>query len=126
MAMNLYLLGEYFYNTEYTRISKQMLNNVKPDLFRHAGYFANWNSLLAYFIDSPYEIAVVGDECLEIRKQLDKHYLPNAIFMGGKAGGTLPLMKDKLVPGQTTIYVCKDKTCRLPVTDAESALRQLK
>ena len=31
----------------------------------------------------------------------------------------------KLVPHQTTIYVCMEKTCRIPVIDPEAALAQI-
>ena len=126
MAVNLYLLGEYFYNEDYTGKSRQMLNNVKENLDRYGSYFANWAILMGYFIDRPYEVAIVGDECIAKRKEMDKVYLPNVIFMGGKGEGKLPLLKDKSVRGRTTIYVCKDKACRMPVTDTESALNQIK
>ena len=57
---------------------------------------------------------------------MDNNYLPDAIFLGGKNEGTLNLLEDKLVSGQTTIYVCVDKTCKIPVTESEDALQQMK
>jgi uncharacterized protein YyaL (SSP411 family) len=126
MAVNLYLLGEYFYKQDHIKISRQMLNNVKENLLKHGNYFANWGILMAYFVSSPYEVAIVGEDWFSIRKELDRHYLPNMLLMGGKQEGKLPLLEDKLVPGQTTIYVCKDKACRLPVTETKKALEQMK
>lgn len=126
MAVNLYLLGEYFYNESYIKKSRQMVNNVKLSIVRYGSYFANWSILMGYFIDRPYEVAIVGEGSIQMRKEMDKHYLPNVIFMGGNVEGKLPLLKDKSVKGQTTIYVCKDKACRMPVTDTESALKQIK
>ncbi len=126
MAANLYLLGEYFYNEDYVKKSRQMLNNVKSKVLGYGGYFANWAILMGYFIDRPYEVAIVGDDSIERRREMDKYYLPNVIFMGGKSEGKLPLLKDKLVKGETTIYVCKDKACRVPVTETESALQQIR
>ncbi len=126
MAVNLYVLGEYFYKQDYIKISRQMLNNVKESLLKNGNYFANWGILMAYFVSSPYEVAIVGEDWFAIRKELDQHYLPNMLLMGGKEEGKLPLLEDKLVPGQTTIYVCKDKACRLPVTETKKALEQMK
>jgi len=126
MAANLYLLGEYFYNEDYIKISKQMVNNVKSNLVRGGTYFANWSILMAYFIEKPLEVAIVGDDCILKRKELDRHYLPNVILLGGKTEGKLPLLENKLVKGQTTIYVCKNKACMLPVTDTDRALKQIK
>ena len=71
-------------------------------------------------------MAIVGSDSDRIRKALDNNYLPDAIFLGGKNEGTLSLLEDKLVPGETTIYVCVDNTCKAPVTDASEALKQLK
>ncbi|UCH95238.1 MAG: thioredoxin domain-containing protein, partial [Candidatus Aminicenantes bacterium] len=125
MAVNLYLLGEYFYNEDYIRKSKQMLNNVKSDLVRNGPYYANWALLLTYFIHPIAEVAIVGDEWEARRKELDRYYLPHMILMGGKTEGKLPLLEGKLIKGQTTIFVCKNKACRLPVTDIKQALLQL-
>jgi len=71
-------------------------------------------------------VAILGDEWEARRKELDRHFLPYMILMGGKEEGKLPLLKDKLRPGQTMIYVCRGKTCRLPVTEIREALKQLK
>jgi uncharacterized protein YyaL (SSP411 family) len=43
--------------------------------------------------------------------------------MGGAEEGDLPLLQNKLVPGQTTIYVCQNKVCKLPVTSVTEALK---
>ena len=75
-----------------------------------------------HFIKPIYEVAIVGTDWDMIRKSLDKNYLPDAIFLGGKDEGTLNLLENKLVPGQTTIYVCVDKTCKIPVYDVRKSL----
>jgi uncharacterized protein YyaL (SSP411 family) len=125
MALNLYLLGEFFYNEDYTKKSLHMLNNVKDDVGRHGPYFANWGLLLIYFTYPPAEVAIVGDDWAAKRKELDRRFLPLMLLMGGKTEGKLPLLEDKLVKGRTTIYVCRNRACRLPVTDTEAALKQL-
>jgi len=48
------------------------------------------------------------------------------LFMGGKNEGKLELMEGKLIKGETTMYVCKNKSCRLPVYEVEQVLEQLK
>ena len=44
----------------------------------------------------------------------------------GKKEGSLELMEGTLMKGETTIYVCKNKACRLPVSQVEDVLKQLK
>jgi uncharacterized protein YyaL (SSP411 family) len=126
MALNLFLLGEYFYNDDYIKKSRQMLNNVKGNLERHGPYYSNWAMLLNYFVEPPAEVAIVGEQWAAFRKELDRHYLPHMLLMGGKTEGKLPLLENKLIKGQTTIYVCRNRTCKSPVTSAKEALKQLK
>ncbi|MCP4151472.1 MAG: thioredoxin domain-containing protein [bacterium] len=126
MAMNLYTLGHYLGKDNYIDTSRRMVNNMKGKLVQGGAYFANWSLLMSHFIDEPFEVVIVGDRCIEKRKELDKHFLPNVLLLGGKKEGGLPLLKEREVKGQTTIYVCKDKTCRFPVTETKQALEQLK
>ena len=56
------------------------------------------------------------------RNELMKNYIPNAILLGGKDEGNLELLKGKLQEGETMIYVCQNKVCKLPVQDPEKAL----
>jgi uncharacterized protein YyaL (SSP411 family) len=53
------------------------------------------------------------------------HFVPNAIFLGGKTEGSLQLLENKLQEGQTMIYVCRDKVCKFPVTTTDEALKLL-
>ncbi len=126
MAMNLFLLGNYFNNESFIKKAQQMLNNVQKSLQQNIFSYSNWGELGIHFLKLVYEVAIVGSDFDRIRKTLDNDYLPDAIFLGGKNEGTLSLLEDKLVPGQTTIYVCVNKTCKAPVTDASEALKQLK
>ncbi|MCP4220837.1 MAG: thioredoxin domain-containing protein [bacterium] len=126
MARNLYLLGTLLGKGNYIETSKRMLNNMKAKVAVGGPYFSNWAYLMSYFVEEPFEVAIVGEDCLKVRKELDKHFLPNAVILGGKTEVELPLLKDKLVKGQTTIYVCKNKACMLPVTEAAKALEQMR
>ena len=125
MAKNLFLLGNYFNNEHYIQKAKQMLKNVQKNLQHNIFSYSNWGLLGLHFIKPLYEVAIVGSDWDSIRKMLDKNYLPDAIFLGGVNEGSLNLLENKIVAGQTTIYVCVDKECMIPVTEAEMALRQL-
>jgi len=102
-----------------------MLINVQKDLHQNIFSYSNWGLLVIHLIKPIYEVAIVGTDWGHIRKTLDNNYLPDAVFLGGKDEGTLNLLENKLVPGQTTIYVCVDKTCKTPVTGLAEALKQL-
>ena len=56
---------------------------------------------------------------------MQRKYLPHALFLGGADEGTLELLKSKLVTGETYIYVCRERSCQLPVQEPAKALTQL-
>jgi hypothetical protein len=126
MAKNLFFLGLYFDNSEYTQKSKQMLTNIQEDMHREISFYSNWGIVELQFVKQPYEIAIVGPDFAKARKAFDKNYFPNAIFLGGKTEGTLALLEGKLIPQETTIFVCQDKVCNRPTTDVSQAIKQLK
>ncbi|MCP3928736.1 MAG: thioredoxin domain-containing protein [Bacteroidetes bacterium] len=127
MARNLFNFGLYFHNTEYTKMAEQMLKNVAKSIesTSQPSFYSNWCSLYLDFIRSPYEVAVVGEKHKRIASEMMINYLPDARFLGGKDEGTLPLLENKLQEGQTTIYVCQNKICKLPVTEVGKALEMM-
>ena len=125
MAKNLFLLGHFLSNDDYINKAKQMLVNVQQDVQNNIYFYANWAMLQALFTSPLYEVAIMGDDFKNLRQQFDEHYLPNTILLGGKTEGSLALLTNKLVPGATTIYVCRDKSCKLPVMEVEKALAQI-
>ena len=72
-------------------------------------------------VKAPYEVAIIGPEALTLRSQMDQKFLPNVLFLGGENEGSLALLENKLVKGKTTIYVCTNKMCKLPVREVEAA-----
>ncbi len=72
------------------------------------------------------ETAIVGQEWKEKLLQFQKKYLPNVIYIGGAHESDLSLMKNKSVAGKTLIYVCKNKSCALPVELVDDAMKQVK
>ncbi|MFT5883597.1 MAG: hypothetical protein ACI9IP_000036 [Arcticibacterium sp.] len=126
MAKNLYVLGQYLFKEDYIERARQMLNNVKEEAIKNGPYYANWNSLYAYLVQEPYEVAIVGQEAESLRKQFDKHYLPNVFLSGGVKEGDLKLLENKRVKNKTLIYVCQNKVCQYPVTTVEEAMGLMK
>lgn len=123
MAHNLKKLALLFENLHYEKIYQQMLRTVEPQMKSYGSGYANWASLLLDEVCGVFEIAITGEESTQKRKDLDKMYIPNKIILGGKQG-TLPLLQDKFV-GETTIFVCKDKSCKMPVSKVSEAIKQI-
>jgi uncharacterized protein len=123
MADVLYRLGEYYDQDTYRATSQSMVNQISKNI-KSGPYYANWAAVMGMMAYQPFEVAVVGNDALKKSRALQRHYLPTALFMGG-VKENLPLLKNKLGPGETIIYVCRDKICRMPVQDVNEALKQL-
>jgi len=123
MARNLKKLGLLFDNEEYTTISAQLLRNIIPHLAKYGSAYSNWAMLLLEEVFGTYEVAITGDDNESIRAGIENNYIPNKIILGGKKG-SLPLLQDKFGK-ETQIFICKDKTCGLPVYNITDALKQI-
>ncbi len=128
MARSLLTLGTLLYNKDYLDKADQMLNNMLPQIEASAylSFYSNWLQLLLDKVYPPYEIAIIGDDAQSKRKKIQSHYLGHSIILGSEKDENLELLKEKLQEGQTTIYVCQNKACKLPVTDVDQALGLLK
>jgi uncharacterized protein YyaL (SSP411 family) len=130
MARSLFALGTLTYNKEFLDKSKQMLNNMLPQMTEstYLSFFSNWYQLLLDHIKPPYEIAVIGSGYQprsikeELRENLIKNYLANSFILGSDGDENMEVLTDKNQEGQTTIYVCQNKACKLPVTEVDKAL----
>jgi len=112
-----------FDEERYSDISAQMMRNVKKLMAKYGSAYSNWAMLLLDDVVGVYEIAITGPNAEAKRKEVEKRYIPNKIILGGTKG-SLPLLHDKF-NGPTKIFVCKDKTCQLPVTAATEAFKQI-
>jgi uncharacterized protein YyaL (SSP411 family) len=124
MAKALFLVGTYFYDNAYIERAKTMVNNMKDNVVQHPqpAFFTNWATVMSFLATAPNEIAIIGDNAEALRKEMQKEFLPNALYLGGKSEGNLELLSDKLVEGETYIYVCRNKTCKRPVQTVKEAL----
>lgn len=123
MANVLLKLGHFFDDEMYLVQSQQMLQNVFPEIKTYASGYSNWAILLMNEVFGLYEIAITGAGAEQKRKELEKYFIPNKILLGGTSG-TLPLLQDKWL-AETKIFVCKNRTCQLPVTEVSEAKTQL-
>ncbi|MEO6681671.1 MAG: thioredoxin domain-containing protein [Ginsengibacter sp.] len=124
MAKNLLFLGMYFERKEYEMEAEQMLKNITSNALQNPGYFSNWACVMSLQIHPPFEIAIVGKKWKEKVDDFQNHFFPDALFLGGE-NGSLPLLDGKEISDKTMIYVCRNKTCALPVEKVEGAIRQM-
>ena len=123
MAIVLFKLSHYFDDSHYVEIVHRMINHESENVSTSGIWYSNWASLLGLFINDVTEVAIMGKDAVSINVDMQRNYLPASLFMGGTSEN-LPLLKSKLIE-ETTIYVCQNKTCNLPVEKIEDALEQI-
>ena len=125
MARNLFKLGHYFSNKNYSSNASAMLNNVKTNAVKYGGGASNWLILYNNYLGDFYEIAISGSDAVERVEEINKVYIPNKLIVGSTIDSDLPLLEYKYSENETTIYVCVDGACKLPVNETEQALKQI-
>jgi uncharacterized protein len=126
MARNLFQLGKFFDKPEWQALATTMVQRLVKLIQSEPVYMCHWALLLSEMTQSTTEIVIIGKNADKLRQELHQHYLPFSLVMGSKEKSNLPLIEGKeLAEGQTKIYICKNKTCKLPVESVEQAMQQL-
>jgi uncharacterized protein YyaL (SSP411 family) len=123
MARVLKKLGLLFDHEYCSVISAQLLRNILPHMAKYGSAYSNWAMLLLDEIFGITEVAITGPDYEKHRLAIEKNYIPNKIMLGGKKG-SLPLLQNRFSPA-TQIFICKDKTCGLPVDNTADSLKQI-
>jgi uncharacterized protein YyaL (SSP411 family) len=123
MAKALLLLGHYYGDEDYLHISRQQMMNMKDLVMAHPAFYSNWAMLMDRYISEPYEVAIVGPQAAAMAKEFNVHYLPAVIWSGAMQQSALPLLMDKVKTDETLIYICRNKTCGLPMISVSEALK---
>jgi uncharacterized protein YyaL (SSP411 family) len=125
MAHNLLRLGRHLENTQYQELAAAMLDQVQALVAKEPQHLANWASLYAALLRPGAEVAIVGPEAEEFRRKLSQQFLPNDVLAGALIASDLPLLQGRGDAVKSTIYVCRNRTCQLPVHSVDEALEQL-
>jgi len=125
IATGLFMLGNYYYKPEFIELATQMLTNMLDETSRNPYYYAKWVSLYGKMAHPFYEVAIVGKEASEKSTNFLKVFSPNTMLLGGETEGSLELLANKLVDDRTMIYVCQNKSCKLPVEEVSKALNMV-
>lgn len=121
LAHVFYKLGILTENYDYLKMATQMALNFRNEIVQHGAYYANWAMLIGKLTYPCYEVAILGENALKEAREMQKRYLPAAIFAGG-IRENLPVLMNRLLDQKTVIYICQNKVCNLPVFTVSEAL----
>lgn len=126
-------LSQLAVEPNYADQARASLRRVQPMLARYPLGFGQWLSALEYALAETREIAIVGDPgSAEVRELLDvcaDGFRPHQMVAVGEPSDgepLVPLLQDRQrIDGRATAYVCRNFTCRQPVTNPEALAQQL-
>ncbi len=124
---NLLMLSEFYYDTrsDWKSTAEAMLAVGQAETGAAPAFAGTWIQALLLNSSPPFEVAVLGDDAVIARNNMDLGFRPDVIFLGGASEGEIPLLAYKLVEGRTMIYVCQNKTCKFPTDDTQEAFEMM-
>ncbi len=126
IARNLYHLGIIMDQGSMKQKAIAMVAHLNSVIQSEPGYLSNWGILLAEMTQGMAEVVIAGPDAGRTRTELARHFLPFALMMGTTGKSELPLFEGRETTDEKTrIFVCFDKTCKLPTESAAEALKQL-
>ena len=125
-------LSFHFDRNDWRRAAVAAIRAYGRQMTRYPRAFAKSLAVVDFLTEGPVELAIVGDESQDtfraLREAVAHCYLPNRIVATGspKQPSSLPLLQDRpAVSGKPTLYICRNYTCRQPITDPRSVIEAL-
>jgi uncharacterized protein YyaL (SSP411 family) len=126
MAQNLFHAGTLLDNDRWKQMAMAMTESLSHLVKSEPNYMSQWAIAHTEVRKGMAEIVMTGKDLRALRREWGQHYLPFTLVQGTEDKSDLPLLQDKPVLGdRPTIYVCYNKTCRLPVHTVDEALSQI-
>ncbi len=134
MAKQLLRLAAYTGEARYEGAAREVLRKLSDAMRQYPQAFAESLNAADMFICGIAEVAIIGDRADaatgEILDGLWATYRPNIIAALADADverhDSIPLLSGRArIDGATTVYVCRNFACRLPVTTAAETLALL-
>ncbi len=116
MAYNLWQLAILFNNSVWRQQAMDMVSSLGNAIIRYPSSFANWACLLQEMVAGTHEIAITGNNIGNIYNEVLGLYIPQKVMLGTqKTANEYPLLAEKKIIDNTTIYCCRNYTCLAPV-----------
>jgi uncharacterized protein len=130
---NLARIGKLTQNRELIEKAYDVMRAVSQSLKKTPLAYISMLNSYDFLTGKTYEIVIVGEKGSDMERDLKKRYLPNKVVLLiakdvedriRKIAGYTSAMKT--IGDKTTVYVCKDYKCSLPVNDIDGFSKLLK
>ncbi len=122
MAYNLYQLSLLFDRGDWRERSMNMVGSLAGAVVKYPSSFGVWAGLLLEVSAGTNEIAITGTRYYPTLKELLAAYIPNRVLMASDKPSDLPLLAGKPLTQETAIWLCRNYSCKQPVSTAASLI----
>jgi uncharacterized protein YyaL (SSP411 family) len=126
MTKNLLQLARLFNHLDYEMIAKKLIEKMASTAMKHPRYYAHWAELNT-FLKASRQVVITGPDAHQLRAELQIHFFPATLYAGSISDeNNLPILENRVNVTKNAIYICQNKTCKLPVNTVDEALDILK
>ena len=122
MAENLFYLGLLDANEDYTSRAELMLKQVSGAFKNYPGSFGNWARIYQLQAAGINEIVVDAPDVYTTITKILQKYFPNKILTAVDNTNKLNFKAEKKQTNEPRIYVCRNKSCKAPVSSISQLL----
>jgi uncharacterized protein len=126
MARNLMALGLIYDQNDWIALAEKMIGSLSQLIRSEPNYMSNWAIGLLESKHPTAEVVFIGEQYDRLRKEFQTRFYPFSVTLGTSSESSLPLLEGKVtIDNQSTIFVCFNKTCKLPVHTVAEAEKQM-
>ncbi len=128
MAENLLDVSILTDRPAWREMSEKMVNKMDRVLNIGPQDAANWARLYGRLTYPIAEIALIGEQPIELVHQISQEYIPNKVLVGKESGmdSKLALLEGReSIDQKDTLFLCYNKACQLPVHSSSELIAQL-
>ena len=124
MAGNLYALGILTGNLKFADLAREMTDRMSEAITRLAPWHSRWAFESMLFTTGRREVVFAGSAALNLAGEWLQTYHPSVLIAGAVSDSRLSLLSERIPEaGKTLIYVCRNRTCSLPVDNVMEAVK---
>lgn len=106
-------------NNRYYQIYSTMIRRVAPVMKTYGSGYSHWAQVIMDEVGPSYEVVIMGENAVNRSVELGRRYIPNALLLTSVSANKLSVFEGRYKQGETLIYVCQDRACKIPVTETE-------
>ncbi len=125
MAKNLLYLSLVFDKREWHQKALFMIDSLKNIIIKHPGSFGIWAATAMNIAAGINEIAIIGKHVTPALKNVLLQYLPNKVLQANFNISNMPLLIDRPILQELSIYLCRNFACTPALNSVNELLNEI-